>query len=268
MKRELSSGQYYGKVVQSLNLGGLIISKSCYKDQLSLPLHYHKNPYFCYVLNGNYSEHSIQNDFICLKGDVIFHPQDTEHHNNFPDNSATCFNLEFSESWINKFVETKLNLCSIVKTNDYRIQSSVLKIYKEVNNYDNFSSLMIEGLMLETITSFSRNSSSLSFVPYHLKKIVVYLTDESCSNPSLLQLAQIADVSPEHLSREFKEVFKLTVGEYRRQVKVKQSCHMLRHTDKDLCGIAFEAGFSDQSHFGRVFKKQTGLTPIEYRLMK
>jgi len=101
-----------------------------------------------------------------------------------------------------------------------------------------------------------------------LKKIVEYLNDEYPSNPSLLELAQIADVSPEHLSREFKKVFKLTIGEYRRQVKVKQSCHMLRHTDKNLSDIAFETGFSDQSHFSRVFKKQTGMTPLEYRLVK
>jgi len=265
---ELTTGQYYGKVLQSLNLGGVIISKSYYKDKSSLPLHYHKNPYFCYVLNGKYSEYSVRTDFTCSKGDVIFHPQHTEHHNNFSDNPATCFNLEFSESWINKFVETKLNLCSIVKKSDYRIQSPVLKIYKELNNYDDLSSLMIEGLLLETIANFSRNNSVNSFVPYYLKKIVEYLNDEYHSNPSLLQLAQIADVSPEHLVREFRKVFKLTIGEYLRQVKVKQSCYMLRHTDKDLSDIAFEMGFSDQSHFGRVFKKQTSLTPLEYRSMR
>jgi|SRR4030067_3457237 len=265
---ELSTGHYYGKVVQTLNLGGLIISKSFYKNKSSLPLHCHKNPYLCYVLNGNYSEHTNQTDFTCSKGDVIFHPHHTEHHNNFPDNSATCFNLEFSESWINKFVETKLNLSSIIKTNDYCIQSSVLKIYKELNNYDNISPLMIEGLMLETIASFSRNNSANSFVPYYLKKVITYLNDEYHSNPSLLQLAKIADVSPEHLTREFKTKFKLTIGDYIRQVKVKKSCYMLRHTDKDLSDIAFEAGFSDQSHFSRVFKKHTGLTPLEYRSAK
>lgn len=265
---ELTTGQYYGKVLQSLNLDGVIISKSYYKDKSSLPLHYHKNPYFCYVLNGKYSEYSVRTDFTCSKGDVIFHPQQTEHHNNFPDNPATCFNLEFSESWINKFVETKLNLCSIVKTSDYRIQSPVLKIYKELTNCDDLSSLMIEGLLLETIVNFSRNNSVNSFVPCYLNTIVEYLNDEYHRNPSLLELAQIANVSPEHLVREFRKVFKLTIGEYMRQVKVKQSCYMLRYTDKDLSDIAFEMGFSDQSHFGRVFKKQTSLTPLEYRFMR
>lgn len=265
---ELSTGQYYGKVMQSLNLGGMIFSKSCYKDTASLPLHYHKNPYFCYVLSGNYSEYSIRNNFNCSKGDIIFHPRHTEHHNNFSGNSVTCFNLEFSESWINKFVETKLNLLSIIKTNDHRIQNSVLRIYKEINNYDSFSSLMIEGLMLETIVNFSRSNSANSFIPYYLKKVVEYLNDEYHSNPSLFQLAAIADVSPEHLVREFRKVFKLTIGEYMRQVKVKQACYMLRHTDRDLSDIAFEMGFSDQSHFGRVFKKQMRLTPLEYRSMR
>lgn len=265
---ELSSGQYYGKVLQSLDLDGVIISKSYYKDRSTLPLHYHKNPYICYVLNGNYSEYSVRNDFTCSKGDVIFHPQHTEHHNDFSDNPATCFNLEFSESWISKFVETKLNLCSIIKTSDHVIQSSVLKVYKELDNYDDHSSLMIEGLLLETIVNFSRNNSANSFIPSYLKKIVEYLNDEYHNNPSLLQLAQIADVSPEHLVRVFRKVYKRTISEYMREVKVKRSCYLLRHSDKCLSDIAFETGFSDQSHFCRTFKKQTRLTPLEYRVMK
>ncbi len=265
---ELSTGQYYGKVVKSVNLGGLIFSKSCYRNTSSLPLHYHKNPYFCYVLNGNYSEHFSRNDLTCSKGDFIFHPQHTEHHNNFPDKSATCFNLEFSESWINKFVESKLNISCIVKTNDYRMQSSVLKIYKEINNFDNLSSLMIEGLMLETIAGFSRNNAVNSLVPCYLKKIAEYLNEEYHSNPSLSHLASIAEVSPGHLVREFRKVFKITIGDYLRQVRVKQSSFMLRYTDKSLSDIALDAGFSDQSHFSRVFKNIMGLTPLEYRSAK
>ncbi|MEO8664505.1 MAG: AraC family transcriptional regulator [Ignavibacteria bacterium] len=265
---ELSTGQYYGKILKSIDLGGLIISKSCYQDSSSLPLHYHENPYFCYVLNGNYSEHSVRNDFTCSKGDLIFHPQHTEHHNNFSENSATCFNLEFSEVWISKFTETKLNLNSIQKSNDHRIQKSVQKIYNELCNYDDLSSLMIEGLMLETIAGFSRNNSGNRSVPFYLRKITEYLNDNYFTNSSLIHLAQIANVSPEHLVREFRKSFGMTIGEYMRQLKVKRSCHMLLHSDKVLSRIAFEVGFSDQSHFNRVFKKQTGLTPLQYRSSK
>ena len=265
---KLSAGEYYGKVEQSVNINGLILSRSHYRSKSSIPLHYHQNPYFCFVLNGNYAEHAFRDDLNCIKGDVIFHPQHTEHHNNFSHNSATCFNLEFSDKWSERFMESKLNLDTIIKTNNYQIQSSVLKIYKELNEFDNHSSLMIEGLMLETIVGFSRTTSKKTSVRFWLKKVTDYLSQQYNSNPSLTDLAKIAGVSPEHLVREFRKVFKITIGEYMRELKVKQSCHLLTNTNKDLSEITFELGFSDQSHFNRVFKKIMGLTPLEYRLAK
>jgi AraC-like DNA-binding protein len=49
---------------------------------------------------------------------------------------------------------------------------------------------------------------------------------------------------------------------------VKHACDKLKRTNEPLADIAFETGFSDQSHFNRVFKKLIGLTPLEYRLAK
>ena len=261
----LKEGKYYGKVLSSVDLDGLILSKSLYADSTVLPLHYHKNPYFCYVLSGHYSEHTSKSDLTCTKGDVIFHPGSTEHYNNFSDHSAVCFNLEFSECWISRFAESKISQSNISKANNYNIQIPLLKIYKELNNFDDHSSLMIEGLMLEAIAGFSRSYSSENAVPFYLKKIIEYLNDEFSSTPTLLQLSKIADVSPEHLAREFKSKMKLTIGEYMKKLKVNRCTYLLRHTKKSMSDIAFEAGFSDQSHFCRVFKEHTGLTPLQFR---
>ncbi len=265
---QLSEGEYYGKVVQSVDLDGLVISKSFYSHGTMLPVHYHENHYFCFVLSGNYSERSSNKEIICAKGDLIFHPKNSEHHNNFTDSSTTCFNLEFSTAWISKFTETKIELNSIIKTEDQKVQNSVLKIYRELNSHDDHSSLMIEGLMLETIAGFFRVNSSQSNIPIYLKRVIEYLNDEFSSNPTLLHLSKIAGVSPEHLAREFKSKMKITIGEFHRQIKVKHCCYMLRHTHKNLSDIAFETGFSDQSHFCRVFKSLTGFSPLQYRLAK
>ena len=261
----LSDGKYFGKILRSIDVNGIMLSESAYSGKTTLPMHYHKNPYFCYVLSGNYSEHTKGSEFNCTKGDVLFHPENTMHHNNFSDNSAVCFNLEFSGDWIKRFSEKDLKLNSISKANDQSVQSSVLKIYKELNNYDSLSTLMIEGLMLETIAGFSRINSANTYVPFYLKKVIEFLNDNYSSNPNLIQLAKIADVSVEHLSREFKKNFRVTVGEYLRRIKIKRACCMLKQTSKDLSDIAFETGFSDQSHFCRIFKDHTGQTPSEFR---
>ncbi|RYF45807.1 MAG: helix-turn-helix domain-containing protein, partial [Cytophagaceae bacterium] len=40
---------------------------------------------------------------------------------------------------------------------------------------------------------------------------------------------------------------------------------LLFHTNNSLKEIAFELGFSDASYFNRFFKRETGMTPAEYR---
>ncbi len=265
---KLDKGQYYGDIQQTKNIHGIVLTESNYPGKISLPLHYHKNPYFCFVLDGNYTEHSFNNDLICSKGDVIFHPSKTEHQNQFSSVTGSCFNIEFSENWIERIICSNLNLTKIENSSGFNVQRIASKVFNEFNQYDSISSLMIEGLIIELLVIFSRNKKQNSSAPFYLKKVALYINEVYHTSPSLSELAKLVQVSPEHLVREFKKAFKITIGEYVRQIKVKNSCTKLKHTKKELAEIAFEVGFSDQSHFNRVFKKIMGMTPLEYRLSK
>jgi len=265
---QLISGQYFGDVHQSINLNGLILTESKYNRKSSLPLHYHQNPYFCYVLSGNYSEHSFKKHLICEAGDIIFHPGNTEHHNDFNETSSTCFNLELSDQWLEKVFESNLKPNSIIKAKGTPVQNIIIKMYKEFKEPDTLSSLMIEGLMIEALVSFSRDSKQNDAHPYFIKKVKNYIDERYFSNPSLSELAGLSQVSREHLVREFKKSFNMTIGEYIRQIKVKHACNKLKFTNLDLREIVYETGFSDQSHFNKVFKKIIGVTPLEYKLAK
>jgi AraC-like DNA-binding protein len=55
------------------------------------------------------------------------------------------------------------------------------------------------------------------------------------------------------------------MSEYVRKLRVEKARKELLTTDKPLSTIAFDAGFSDQAHFSRVFKELTGLTPGAFR---
>jgi AraC family transcriptional regulator len=67
-----------------------------------------------------------------------------------------------------------------------------------------------------------------------------------------------------HLARQFKRTFGWTVGDYVRRLRVEFVCQQLE-TGKPLAELALRAGFSDQSHLTRIFKRFTGQTPGEYR---
>lgn len=79
------------------------------------------------------------------------------------------------------------------------------------------------------------------------------------------QVANALSVNSSYLSKLFKKEMGKSVSEYIRDSKIEIAENMLRHLDDTSLQIANYLGFSSQSHFIQVFRKQTGMTPEEYR---
>ncbi|MGV3504492.1 MAG: chromate resistance protein ChrB domain-containing protein [Adhaeribacter sp.] len=83
---------------------------------------------------------------------------------------------------------------------------------------------------------------------------------------SLKEISEDLKVNPAYLSRQFSRYFdNLSFGEYIRKLRIDKAIHLLHHTSHSLSEIAYLTGFSDQSHFTRIFKKQTGQNPSDYK---
>ena len=67
-------------------------------------------------------------------------------------------------------------------------------------------------------------------------------------------------------TRAFRERYRMTVASYIRHLRLDWAARRITSTDMPLSEIASDAGFSDQSHFTREFKRHIGDTPGEYRL--
>jgi transcriptional regulator GlxA family with amidase domain len=73
-------------------------------------------------------------------------------------------------------------------------------------------------------------------------------------------------VNPAYVSREFFKYFdNLSFGEYIRKLRVEKAIAYIKSSDYSFSEIAYLTGFSDQSHFARIFKLQTGLTPSQFK---
>lgn len=72
-------------------------------------------------------------------------------------------------------------------------------------------------------------------------------------------------VTPVYLSRAIKAVSGKTVMEWINEARISEAKILLRKLNVSIQEIAEELNFSDQSAFGKFFKKQTGLSPLEYR---
>ena len=79
------------------------------------------------------------------------------------------------------------------------------------------------------------------------------------------ELARHAGVSLRVLERRFREAFCLSPQQYLRRLRVRMACHPLVYSEQSIAEVAAAHGFCDQSHFGREFRRETGMTPREYR---
>jgi AraC-like DNA-binding protein len=98
-----------------------------------------------------------------------------------------------------------------------------------------------------------------------LKEIIQDQIDTNLSL-SLKEIAEGLNVHPAYVSREFSKYFNnLSYGEYIRKLRIEKAVELLGQPGHTLAEIAYLTGFSDQSHFTRIFKKHTGQSPAEYR---
>jgi AraC-like DNA-binding protein len=98
-----------------------------------------------------------------------------------------------------------------------------------------------------------------------LKEIIQDQIDTNLSL-SLKEIAEGLQIHPSYVSREFSKYFSnLSFGEYIRKLRIEKAIDLLRNPAHTLSEVAYLTGFSDQSHFNRIFKAHTGLNPSQYR---
>jgi two-component system response regulator YesN len=78
-------------------------------------------------------------------------------------------------------------------------------------------------------------------------------------------LAQEAHYSPAYLSELFRQETGQTIGNFMLQVRMEKAMERLRTTRDSIFQIAEDVGYAEQTHFTRLFKRYTGMTPLEYR---
>jgi AraC-like DNA-binding protein len=111
--------------------------------------------------------------------------------------------------------------------------------------------------------SLPPNRGGLS--PARTHRICQYINSNLDQNISLEALAEMAGLSTHHFARAFKQTVGLPPHGYVLQRRIEHAQKMLRNTDLPMSEIALSAGFSDQSHLARHFRRITGMSPSVVR---
>jgi AraC family transcriptional regulator len=133
---------------------------------------------------------------------------------------------------------------------------------------DELSSLAMEGLTLEILTAVSRSANACRGrkPPHWLVNARELLHGQFTERLALDDIAAAVGIHPVHLCRAFRQQYGCTLGDYVRNLRVDLAARQLLVSRQSLVEIALAAGFADQSHFTKTFRRCTGMTPGAFRL--
>jgi AraC family transcriptional regulator len=98
-----------------------------------------------------------------------------------------------------------------------------------------------------------------------LQRVRDYIEAHLADPLTLTDLARVACLSPYHFSRSFKLALGIGPHRYVMQRRLERAKTLMRRTNQPLAWVAQEVGFADQSHLTSVFRRETGITPGQFR---
>jgi AraC-like DNA-binding protein len=124
-----------------------------------------------------------------------------------------------------------------------------------------------ENLLLDVFNSYLKNKpGSGKKIPGWAQELKEIIQDHIDTTISLKEISKGLEINPSYLSREFSRYFEdLSFGEYIRKQRIERAKELMGTGKYSLTEIAYLTGFSDQSHFSRIFKKHTGKNPSGFK---
>jgi two-component system response regulator YesN len=117
--------------------------------------------------------------------------------------------------------------------------------------------------VLVDLSEYMKNDTCLH--PKIIERAKEYIRKNYSEQITLNKIACQIHLNPNYFCSLFKKYEGIGCVDYLNGVRIEQAKRMLRRSDLKIYEIAFKIGFQNNNYFNRLFKKQTGYTPSEYR---
>ncbi len=161
-------------------------------------------------------------------------------------------------------------------TDDYKLLETGMVIYDalyswatHLHNQKHLQNSPFENLLHQVYNKFLKEKvPGKTKIPIWVKDLKNIIQDQVDTQFTfdLKKISKDLAINPSYLSREFSKYFEdLNFGEYIRKIRIDKAIELIKNSNYSLTEIAYLTGFSDQSHFTRIFKQSTGNNPSAFR---
>lgn len=240
-----------------------------------LDAHIHDRATFAVMLEGGFdltftSPAIRRRRLECGPATVFTEPAGETHGNTIGTGGAAVLVLQVDPDARDSKIEP-LRPLLVDRVNHFRsarIVATARRLARELRARDPLSELAMESLALEMLVEAARRDDrwkTSGGEPAWLRRAEDYVRDNFRRPLRIADVAEAVGVHPAHLASVFRRVHRVPLGAHIRRLRLEWAAERLAHSSDPIAAIAYAAGFSDQAHLTRAFKKYTGHTPGRYR---
>jgi len=260
------SGDAAGLLLRRVGLPGFVLTSTRYAPRLHLTEHAHTNGFLLFVRDGSFVEHHGRRTDGLDRWTCMYRPRLDAHANEFGPAGATLSAIDVDASWIERLEDAGFRDERLTVRSPF-VQQFADRLESEISMPDSMSAMVVEALATEVLVfgfrgTLRRDAPRPGSPAQRARRII---ENEFASPLSLARIAAEVGVHPVHLARQFRAAHGCTVGEYIRLVRVTFARQQLTASDQPIAEIAIDAGFADQSHLSKSFRRVTGESPAAYR---
>ncbi len=262
----LEKGKFYGNSKKQFHIDGLTIVDSEFYHYKSCPWHYHQNAHFAFTTKGTLTETHKKTKFQLSPGCLLYNHGSDPHFNADYSEVVSALHIDIDNKWFAKYDVNLTSIKGVQEIKNPLLKNIFYNIFKEVKCFDT-SPLAIESMVLQSLNEMlSVKCLQTMRKPDWIFKVKELLYERYNEKLSLEEIALIINIHPVYLCQQFPIYFHCSFGDYIRKIKIEKAVEFIFSKQRySLTEIAYACGFSDQSHFIRIFKKNIGITPFAFR---
>src|SRR6266480_396480 len=244
--------QLLGEVVRiARDDSGIVCQELLYSAGVRLEAHAHESPFFGLTLDGSFHENLGHSEFEYCRRSVLYRGAGEEHSVVVGRVDVRCFAVQLGPCEIEGRYALKLP-SSLRHGETSALASLMISAYREFRHPDSASWLAIQGLVLQMLVTASRTAMDVGR-PRWLDRVAELLRECFRNRLTLEEIASDVGVSAARVSTVFRTIYRRSVAEEQRRLRIDFACRRLLDVEASLADIALEAGFADQPHFSRTF---------------
>lgn len=151
------------------------------------------------------------------------------------------------------------------------IAQTILNIERELREQSEEYALCVKSHLNFLLISLIRNHNYCTNLPSHgtskILKSLNYIDEHFTEQINLKDIADIVGLTPTYYSMLFKKFCNVSLWHYITAKRIEKAIHMILDDDYNgnILDIAMTCGFNNTANFNKAFKKQTGMTPSQYK---